>query len=444
MTWTRRTLLESAVISSFAGLLIPFAIAKFIGVKYVAIWLAVRAAAQVVTTILPNPANELFASSGGGLDPAHAKRIEDGLAWFYLRQFLVSLPVSVVIIYLAFGNSAAGSEKLLLAVYVSLLITSSLMGVLVRVRLRGDLTKTLAKQDLAFSLVALIASVFGFKYLVLVFAAREAVKIARISELFEGFSMVGVPWLKTYRESSWIYARNIVQVLSQYAERLALPAIFGLAVSGYAGLGSTVGTTLIMLSSTLYVWAFRDLIEGRPSVESVILDELVNLLMASASLLWWILGAALLLGLEWEASGIAAATATFSSMMGVSFLVLARSRAVLMSARGAIEHFAAISLVYSAVFVARHLGLDFEFSLLCGVVTTCAYIVLAYSRTGRAATVKLWIACTVMAISFALGIYFSRKGLSYDSGCVGIGSYWAVAAVLSSPCAAHFLKRRNR
>ena len=440
MAWTRTILLKSTMLGSAVGVLIPLLVAELTRIENVALWLGARGAVQLLSALLPSPLHVLLQSQGGAIGKDQAAAIARAAP-----LYLLLMATGLFLLVLLFGSAVSGDTDLPgvpaalpLALYSAvLLFTVSSMAIL-RVVQRADLMLSISFRDLLLSLLCLPALYWGFSAFLLACAAKEVIRAAQVLPQFGRPALALPPWRAMVRGGSQ-YVRGLVQVASQYLERTAFPLLFGLKLAGQLGLGSTLGVLPVMLSSNMYLWAFRRIAEGDEQARSALIAEWGRLLSFGASLSWWLAALAGVADLGHYGSPDVAAAASFTAAMGVGFLATARSRAALLGLSSSFLHMGLLAAVYAAVAAAAAAGLDLPLALAAGIAVSSAYAVALALRMSPDLAKGLIVHAVVAAAAAAGFALYAEQSASFGNlACA------AVAILLSAPYLLALVKKANR
>lgn len=420
------------------NVVIPLAMAALTRVEYIALWLGTRAAAQLLVAVLPNPIHALLQSQGGELSAAEACKLRRAAPLYLCLVSLLVFAAAFAILETSGAVRATHSPGLsgILSAFAAILFFSfGSLGIL-RVAQRADLMFSVNLLDFVLSLLCLPFLFLGFGPFVIAASVKEVVRIACVIPLFGAPSLQLPPFRPMILGLSQ-YLRGVAQVGSQYLERTAFPFIFGLNTAGLLGMGSTMGVLPVMLSSNIYTWAFpRIAADDQPTTHALI-AEWSRLLLLASSLCWWLAGGVAVTNLQYEGWPIIAVGATFTGVLGISFLATARSRDALLGKSSSLIQLTALAGVYAAVGLSVAAGAPVLVALAVGIAVSVGYTLWVASELETSCANRLSSHATLALVSVTTFVAFAAEGDRW-TGVVSV----LVAASLATPYAVALFRSR--
>lgn len=393
--WSRKFLLQAVLLNSLVNVVVPALIAIWIDIRLVAVWLSLRAGVNLAVAAIPSPAHALLATHAEG---ELIERDDARMAAVRNYAMLLSLLCGLGIFILCSAYPLTAGFAWQAALYGGLFFLVSALSVAFRLARDGQGMRRLALAEFVLSLLVLPLIFFGFEWFLLGASAKEAIRVALVASHFTNRSL-RLPRLENFLGYGPQYLRGIVQVATQYAERLAFPVIFGAVLAGSLGLGSTLGVALTILSSNMVIWAFREIGVGNERAIKELQSEWATLILAASGLAWFINGVATGLGFDEYADPIVAAGAGFTALMGVNFLATVRSSEALRGSRALLVHLAVVFLSYFVIVVTWQSGNSAVMALAAAAVLQLAYAMIMGPRS--LAFFSMTIAALISYVGFA-------------------------------------------
>lgn len=370
--WSRAVLLQAVALNSLVNLVVPALIALWIDIRLVTIWLSLRAGANLAVAAIPSPAHMLLSAHARGEEfAADDRRLAMARNWATIFALLCALAVWGLFSHIELTRPFAWQS----AIYAGLFFLVTALAVAFRLARDGKAMRQFALVDFVISIMILPALVWGFETFLLAAAAKELIRLMLVSRHYTSTSLA-LPRLDTLILSMSQYLRGIAQVASQYIERLVFPVIFGAAIAGYLGLGSSFGIVLTILSSNMFVWAFRNIGEGDAASIVMLKNEWIGLLLAAAGLPWLLNGVALIANVPTYLEPLIYLGASFTAIHGINYLATARDGSAIDSIPVVFWHVAALGVSYSTLTIVWYLSQSVAISLVAGLAVQVAYAAL--------------------------------------------------------------------
>lgn len=374
--WSRVVLLQAVALNSLVNLLVPALIALWIDIRLVAIWLSLRAGVNLAVAAIPSPAHMLLSAHARGEEiAADDRRLAMARNWATIFALVCGIAVWALLSHIDLARPFAWQS----AVYASLFFLVTALSVAFRLSRDGQGMRQFAFVDFAISFLILPTLLWGFETFLLAAAAKEFVRLVLVGRRYTSTSLA-LPRTDTLILSMSQYLRGVAQVASQYIERLVFPIIFGAAVAGYLGLGSSFGIVLTILSSNMFVWAFRTIGEGDSASVVELKNEWIGLLLASAGLPWLLYGMALAVDIPTYLEPLIFLGAAFTAVHGINYLATARSAFAIDSILAVILHVAVLAVSYAALATTWWIVGSVAVALVAGLTIQLLYAAFFLAR----------------------------------------------------------------
>lgn len=388
--WSRKAIMATSFLGSGVNVILPFALAYCIDFRYTAIWMALRAGAQLLLAIFPNPISViLYVSRYSRID--RKKLIATGYLW--------GLIPAVLLIFSAFYffllNSYSGEVPwFLVAIYLVFFQISGYEAIIARGIKNSDYLLRASLVDLFFSLVMVVALLVWKEFSL--FLSLAIIKemwragyffwmrrndIVSPKRPFQGSRVRKI----TYRYISAHMARSALQVLSQQGDRIIFPLLFGLDVAGQTNLGASLAMIIAIFSSSAFSWSMPQTLEGK-NMSGWIFDEWTRLFIISVVMALLIFIAATYLETGLSILGVQnfkISTASifgflFASFSSLSFMSMGASAQRLRGKRYFFIHLGWLVVTYTSVVVASTIfGFsNASYALAVGIFVGAAFFFL--------------------------------------------------------------------
>lgn len=372
--WSRRLILVASVLASITNVAIPFFIAQFIGLVYVAIWVSYKAGVQLTISLVPNCVNSLLYiskySSVNRLDIIKKGCLTAG-GVFFLQGFILVL-VSIIVDELK-------PFLIPLLMYSAAFQFSGFQGIVVRGLKRSDILIRASAIDVLMSLGILIIVFLHsrFEIFILLSAGKEVLRGGYMIALYsddlkrDGKRKASDKLISKYKYMH--LSRGFLQVLSQLGDRVVYPVMFGLAASAQAALGASVGMIIALLSSSAFTWALPRTMEGYDMSRWLITEwlRLVLCVVVLASALFILMPminseiSSLMIN-SIHLDNMFVAAFVFASISSINFMSFGLTKKRLTSKKYISTHLMIVFSSYSFMGLAFFVGFSSVISVYCG------------------------------------------------------------------------------
>jgi len=389
--WSRRAIMATSFLGSGVNVLLPFALAYFVDVRYTALWLSMRAGAQLILAVFPNPLSViLYVSKYSRID--RRRIIFGGYLWGVIPAAILCF----MVFYFSGEVVEVREQWGVIAFYLVVLQVSGYESIIARGIKRSDYLLRVSLFDLVFSLLMLLVLfVFeGFGSFLFAAALKEAGKAIyfmwlRRCDVVGGISS-SVERLRkiTSRYMMVHMARGGLQVFSQHGDRILFPLFFGLNTAGKISLGASLAMVIAVFSSSAFAWSMPKTLEGE-DMSGWIFREWSRLLGLAllVSVIIYLVSSCLddfLLFLGLSSLGLDSIFVLgflFSSVSSLNFMSMGVSRERLKSKGYFGVHFSWLIITYLSMYLVGEFGGgDAAFCLAVGVVVSSTlFFIVNYS-----------------------------------------------------------------